>query len=36
MLAASQIFATSGKTFADAAGVPGKETRDERWDADER
>lgn len=30
ILAASQLFATSGKTFADAVGVPGKETGDER------
>ena len=30
MLAASQIFATSGKTFTDTVGVPSKETRDER------
>jgi hypothetical protein len=30
ILSATQLFATSGKAFAGAAGVPKKETGDER------
>jgi hypothetical protein len=30
ILSATQLFATSGKTFADAVGAPKKETGDER------